>query len=215
MTPITTILAFLFTLGVLIVVHEYGHYRVAVACGVKVLRFSIGFGRVLWRRQPRPDGTEFVICALPLGGYVRMLDEREGPVAPDERHRAFNRKSLWQRTAIVAAGPLANLLLAVALYAVQSWVGVEEPKAVLGAARRGQRRRTRRPARRRLGPRGVERRRRMAGHSLADRPALAGDAGGDGRPEPGAAPERQRRSRLAPRHPRPGVARRRARSTPS
>ena len=132
MTPITTILAFLFTLGVLIVVHEYGHYRVAVACGVKVLRFSIGFGRVLWRRQPRPDGTEFVVCALPLGGYVRMLDEREGPVAPDERHRAFNRKSLWKRSAIVIAGPVANLLLAVALYSVQSWVGVEEPKAVLG-----------------------------------------------------------------------------------
>jgi len=132
MTPITTILAFLFTLGVLIVVHEYGHYRVAVACGVKVLRFSIGFGRVLWRRQPRPDGTEFVVCALPLGGYVRMLDEREGPVAPDEAHRAFNRKSLWQRSAIVAAGPIANLLLAIALYSVQAWVGVDEPKAVLG-----------------------------------------------------------------------------------
>jgi len=132
MTPITTILAFLFTLGVLIVVHEYGHYRVAVACGVRVLRFSIGFGRVLWRRQPRPDGTEFVICALPLGGYVRMLDEREGPVAPQDLNRAFNRKSVWQRSAIVIAGPLANLLLAVALYAVQSWVGVEEPKAVLG-----------------------------------------------------------------------------------
>ena len=132
MTPITTLLAFLFTLGVLIVVHEYGHYRVAVACGVKVLRFSIGFGRVLWRRQPRPDGTEFVVCALPLGGYVRMLDEREGPVAPDERHRAFNRKALWQRAAIVVAGPLANLLLAIVLYAVQSWFGVEEPKAVLG-----------------------------------------------------------------------------------
>ncbi|MCE9661185.1 MAG: RIP metalloprotease RseP [Burkholderiales bacterium] len=132
MTPITTILAFLFTLGVLIVVHEYGHYRVAVACGVKVLRFSIGFGRVLWRRQPRPDGTEFVVCALPLGGYVRMLDEREGPVAPEDRDRAFNRKSLWQRAAIVVAGPVANLLLAIALYAAQSWVGVEEPKAVLG-----------------------------------------------------------------------------------
>ena len=129
---ITTVLAFLFTLGVLIVVHEYGHYRVAVACGVRVLRFSIGFGRVLWRRQARPDGTEFVICALPLGGYVRMLDEREGPVAPDELDRAFNRKSLWQRTAIVAAGPAANLLLAIALYATQFWVGVDEPKAVLG-----------------------------------------------------------------------------------
>ena len=127
-----TFLALLVTLGVLIVVHEYGHYRVAVACGVKVLRFSIGFGRVLWRRQPRPDGTEFVICALPLGGYVRMLDEREGTVRPDEVGRAFNRKSLWQRSAIVSAGPIANLLLAVLLYAVTYWVGVEEPKAVLG-----------------------------------------------------------------------------------
>ncbi len=129
---ITTVLAFLFTLGVLIVVHEYGHYRVAVACGVRVLRFSIGFGRVLWRRQARPDSTEFVICALPLSGYVRMLDEREGAVAPAEFDRAFNRKSLWQRAAIVAAGPAANLLLAVALYATQFWVGVDEPKAVLG-----------------------------------------------------------------------------------
>jgi regulator of sigma E protease len=129
---ITTVLAFLFTLGVLIVVHEYGHYRVAVACGVRVLRFSIGFGRVLWRRQPTPDSTEFVVCALPLGGYVRMLDEREAPVAPAELDRAFNRKKLWQRAAIVAAGPAANLLLAIALYATQFWVGVDEPKAVLG-----------------------------------------------------------------------------------
>src|SRR5450755_2563788 len=102
---ITTILAFLFTLGVLIVVHEYGHYRVAVACGVRVLRFSIGFGRVLWRRQSTPESTEFVVCALPLGGYVRMLDEREAPVAAAELDRAFNRKSLWQRAAIVVAGP--------------------------------------------------------------------------------------------------------------
>ncbi|MGZ5218374.1 MAG: site-2 protease family protein, partial [Caldimonas sp.] len=107
---ITTVLAFLLTLGVLIVVHEYGHYRVAVACGVRVLRFSIGFGRVLWRRQARPDATEFVVCALPLGGYVRMLDEREGEVAPGELDRAFNRKRLWQRAAVVAAGPAANLL---------------------------------------------------------------------------------------------------------
>ncbi|HSC81751.1 MAG TPA: site-2 protease family protein, partial [Chitinolyticbacter sp.] len=88
----TTVLAFILTLGVLIVIHEYGHYRVAVACGVKVLRFSVGFGKVIWRRQPKPDGTEFVISALPLGGYVRMLDEREGPVAPHELDRAFNRK---------------------------------------------------------------------------------------------------------------------------
>src|SRR6195952_1208731 len=97
---IVTVLAFILTLGVLIVIHEYGHYRVAVACGVKVLRFSVGFGRVLWRRQATPESTEFVICALPLGGYVKMLDEREGPVDPRELSRSFNRKKLWQRTAI-------------------------------------------------------------------------------------------------------------------
>ncbi|MDL2337786.1 MAG: RIP metalloprotease RseP [Pseudomonadota bacterium] len=130
---ITTVLAFLLTLGVLIVVHEYGHYRVAVACGVKVLRFSIGFGRVLWRRQTTPDGTEFVVSLLPLGGYVRMLDEREAPVAPSERSRAFNSQSLWKRSAIVAAGPIANLLLAVVLYASAHWIGMDEPKALLGS----------------------------------------------------------------------------------
>ncbi|MDQ6680287.1 MAG: RIP metalloprotease RseP [Pseudomonadota bacterium] len=129
---ITTILAFALTLGVLIVIHEYGHYRVAVACGVKVLRFSVGFGRVLWRRQATPDSIEFVVCALPLGGYVRMLDEREGTVAAADLGRAFNRKPLAQRAAIVAAGPAANLLLAVLLYAASFWIGVDEPKAVLG-----------------------------------------------------------------------------------
>ncbi len=129
---ITTILAFLLTLGVLIVIHEYGHYRVAVACGVKVLRFSVGFGQVLWRHQKSPDSTEFVLCALPLGGYVRMLDEREGGVPPAQLHQAFNRQPLARRAAIVAAGPLANLALAVLLYAAAHWIGIEEPKAVLG-----------------------------------------------------------------------------------
>lgn len=129
---IVTILAFVFTLGVLVVIHEYGHYRVAVACGVKVLRFSVGFGRVLWRRQATPQSTEYVICALPLGGYVKMLDEREAPVAPDQIDGAFNRKPLLQRTAIVAAGPLANLLLAVLLYAAAHWIGMDEAKAVMG-----------------------------------------------------------------------------------
>jgi len=129
---ITTVLAFILTLGVLIVIHEYGHYRVAVACGVKVLRFSVGFGRVLWRRQATPDSTEFVLCALPLGGYVKMLDEREGAVAPADKHRSFNNKTLLQRTAIVAAGPAANLLLAVLLYSVAHWIGIEEPKALMG-----------------------------------------------------------------------------------
>lgn len=129
---ITTILAFLVTLAVLIVVHEYGHYRVAVACGVKVLRFSVGFGRVIWRWQKHPQATEFVVCALPLGGYVRMLDEREGHVEPADRERAFNRRPLAQRAAIVVAGPLANLALAVLLYASAHWIGISEPKAVLG-----------------------------------------------------------------------------------
>ena len=130
---ISTLLAFIATLAILIVVHEYGHYRVAVACGVKVLRFSVGFGRVIWRRQATPDSTEFVVSALPLGGYVRMLDEREGAVAPADRARAFNLKPLWQRAAIVVAGPLANLLLAVLLYAAAHWIGLEEPKALLSA----------------------------------------------------------------------------------
>jgi len=130
---ITTVLAFLLTLAILVVIHEYGHYRVAVACGVKVLRFSVGFGRVLWRRQSGPQATEFVVSALPLGGYVRMLDEREGPVAPDELHRAFNRQALWRRAAIVIAGPAANLLLAVLLFALAQWIGTEEPRAVLSA----------------------------------------------------------------------------------
>ena len=129
---ITTVLAFLLTLGILVVIHEYGHYRVAVACGVKVLRFSVGFGQVLWRRQSSPDATEFVVCALPLGGYVRMLDEREAPVAPGQLSQAFNRKTLWQRAAIVSAGPLANLALAVLLYAAAHWIGVQEPKALIG-----------------------------------------------------------------------------------
>ncbi len=129
---ITTILAFLLTLGVLIVIHEYGHYRVAVACGVKVLRFSVGFGQVLWRHQKTPESTEFVLCALPLGGYVRMLDEREGGVLPSDLPRAFNRQPLSRRAAIVAAGPIANLALAVLLYAAAHWIGMQEPKAVLG-----------------------------------------------------------------------------------
>ena len=130
---LTTLLAFIATLGVLIVVHEYGHYRVAVACGVKVLRFSVGFGRVVWRRQRTPDSTEFVLAAMPFGGYVRMLDEREGSVPASELGRAFNRQPLPKRTAIVVAGPVANLLLAVLLYTASFWIGVDEPKALLGA----------------------------------------------------------------------------------
>ncbi len=104
----------LVSLGLLVTFHEFGHYWVARRCGVRVLRFSVGFGKPLWTRIGK-DGTEYVIAALPLGGYVKMLDEREVEVAPEERHESFNAKSVWQRIAIVAAGPLANLLLCIAL----------------------------------------------------------------------------------------------------
>lgn len=132
-----TVLAFVLALGVLIAVHEYGHYRVAVACGVKVLRFSVGFGKPLLRWQPKGSPTEFVLAVFPLGGYVRMLDEREAPVAEGERHLAFNNKPLRSRAAIVAAGPAANLLLAVLLYAGVNWVGIEEPQPYLASPAAG------------------------------------------------------------------------------
>ena len=101
------------SLGILVTFHEFGHYWVARRCGVKVLRFSVGFGKPLWLRRGK-DGTEYAIAAIPLGGYVKMLDEREGEVAASESHLSFNRKSVWQRIAIVAAGPAANVFLCVA-----------------------------------------------------------------------------------------------------
>ncbi|MFZ3219205.1 MAG: site-2 protease family protein, partial [Rhodoferax sp.] len=107
-----TIAAFVFALAILVAVHEWGHYRMARACGVKVLRFSVGLGPRVWGWTSRSSGTEFVLGLLPLGGYVKMLDEREGPVAEAERHVAFNTQPLRSRALIVAAGPLANLLLA-------------------------------------------------------------------------------------------------------
>ncbi|MGZ8253970.1 MAG: RIP metalloprotease RseP, partial [Burkholderiaceae bacterium] len=135
MTLLTTIAAFLITLGILIVVHEYGHYWVARKCGVKVLRFSIGFGRPLKRWVRGADKTEWVIAAMPLGGYVRMLDERDpdcAPIAAADLPRSFNRQSVWKRIAIVLAGPMANLLLAIAVYWILNVVGVMEPQALLG-----------------------------------------------------------------------------------
>jgi regulator of sigma E protease len=128
-----TLLAFLTALALLIAVHEYGHYRIAVACGVKVLRFSIGFGKPLWRWQPKGSPTEFVIGMLPFGGFVRMLDSRESPVKDDEKHLAFDTKPLLSRAAIVAAGPAANLLLAIVLYAIVNWTGIQLPAAVLAS----------------------------------------------------------------------------------
>ena len=128
-----TVLAFVAALALLIAIHEYGHYRVAVACGVKVLKFSIGFGKTIFKWQPRGSDTEFVIGMLPLGGFVKMLDEREAPVPSDQKHLAFNTQPLRKRAAIVAAGPIANLVLAVLLYSVVNWMGVQEAKAILAS----------------------------------------------------------------------------------
>lgn len=130
---LSTVIAFIVALGVLIVFHEFGHYLVARLCGVKVLRFSLGFGNVLWKRRLGRDGTEWAVSAFPLGGYVKMLDEREGPVAPAELHRAFNRQKVGKRFAIVVAGPVANFLLAVLLYWVLFMHGVPGVRPVMGA----------------------------------------------------------------------------------
>ncbi|QOC23000.1 RIP metalloprotease RseP [Wenzhouxiangella sp. AB-CW3] len=118
-------------LGILITFHEFGHFWVARRCGVRVLRFSVGFGPALWSRTAG-SGTEYRIAAIPLGGYVKMLDEREGPVPEHERHRAFNRQSLGQRTAIVAAGPVFNLIFALAAFWLMFVVGIPETRPVVG-----------------------------------------------------------------------------------
>ena len=134
MSLINTTLAFIVTLGCLIVIHELGHYCIARLCNVKVLRFSLGFGKPLWSRRLGQDRTEWVVAAFPLGGYVKMLDEREGEVDPKELDRAFNRQSVGRRFAIVLAGPLANFLLAIALYWVLFMHGVPGMKPVIGPA---------------------------------------------------------------------------------
>lgn len=122
---VISILAFVVAIGIMVTVHEFGHYWVARRCGVKVLRFSVGFGRPLWRRRFGHDQTEWVIAALPFGGYVKMLDEREEEVDASERHRAFNRQSLGKRAAVVAAGPAINILLAVVMYSAMFMLGVQ------------------------------------------------------------------------------------------
>lgn len=132
MSLLFSILAFVVALGVLITFHEFGHYLVARWSGVKVLRFSIGFGQPLFKKCLGKDQTEWVIAALPLGGYVKMLDEREGEVLPQELGRAFNRQSVAKRFAIVAAGPIANFLLAILLYWLLFMSGISGIKPVLG-----------------------------------------------------------------------------------
>jgi len=133
MDVLTKALAFLFVLGILVIFHELGHYIVARWCGVKVLRFSVGFGRIIWSRGFGRDRTEWAISSVPLGGYVKMLDEREGPVAEADLPRAFNRQHVAKRIAIVAAGPIANLLLAVLLFAGTYMSGIPGQRPLLAA----------------------------------------------------------------------------------
>ena len=118
-------------LGLLVTFHEFGHYWVARRAGVRVLRFSVGFGRPLWRRRGK-NGVEFVVGAIPLGGYVKMLDEREAPVADEDVEQAFNRKSLAKRSAIVAAGPIFNLIFAVAAFWAMFMIGIPESRPIVG-----------------------------------------------------------------------------------
>ena len=134
MTLLSYVLAFLVAIGVLVAVHEYGHFWMARRVGIRVLRFSIGFGKTLWSRRGA-DGTEYALSAIPLGGYVKLLDEREGPVDPAEVSAAYNRKPVWQRILVLVAGPLANFLFAVAAYWVLFVAGVPALKPVLGEIR--------------------------------------------------------------------------------
>ncbi|OWV31105.1 RIP metalloprotease RseP [Halomonas campaniensis] len=129
---IQNILAVIVVLGLLVTFHEFGHFWVARRCGVKVLRFSVGFGKPLWSRVDR-HGTEFAIAAIPLGGYVKMLDEREAPVPEEQLDQAFNRKTVWQRIAIVAAGPIANFLLAIVAYWVLFVAGTTVVSPMVGS----------------------------------------------------------------------------------
>ena len=129
---IYSIFAFIVAIGVLVTVHEFGHFWVARRLGVKVLRFSVGFGKPLWIRKWGADQTEYVIAAIPFGGYVKMLDEREGEVEAQELDRAFNRKSVWRRIAIVVAGPAFNFLFAILAYYLIFLAGVSGVKPVIG-----------------------------------------------------------------------------------
>jgi regulator of sigma E protease len=129
---IESIAAFVVAIGVLVTIHEFGHFWVARKMGVKVLRFSVGFGKPLWIKKAGRDQTEYVIASIPLGGYVKMLDEREGEVAAEDIDRAFNRKSVWRRFAIVAAGPVFNFIFAIVAYYLIYLAGVAGIKPMVG-----------------------------------------------------------------------------------
>lgn len=131
------ILTFIVAIGILVAVHEFGHFWVARRLGIRVLRFSIGFGKPLWQRTAGKDPVEYVIAAIPLGGYVKLLDEREGNVPAAEAHRAFNRQPVWKRIAVLLAGPAFNLIFAVLVYWVLFVAGVPSLKPIVGDVEEG------------------------------------------------------------------------------
>ena len=208
MSLVWYLLWFMVAVGLLVTVHEFGHFWVARRLGFKVLRFSVGFGRPLLTRVAGPDRIEYVLAAIPLGGYVKMLDEREGPVDPADLPRSFTRRPPWQRIVVLLAGPAFNILFAILVLWGMLWVnGVTEVRPIVGdvtagsvAAHAGLQVRRRDPRHQRhsghrAARRGVRAARR---HELARR---SGPAGAHGRRrQPRGAPRRARRRRAPPSH---------------
>lgn len=137
MDTLHTLFYFFVAIGLLISIHEFGHFWVARKVGVRVLRFSVGFGNILWSWQKSPESTQYALSMIPLGGYVKMLDEREAPVQPEDLPFAFNRQPVWARAAIVAAGPIFNLALAVVLFWAVLVIGEEDIKPIIGVPEQG------------------------------------------------------------------------------
>ena len=138
MTILIAILAFFVAIAILVGVHEFGHFWVARRLGIKIIRFAIGFGKPLWTYKSKDkDGTEYVLAAIPMGGYVKMLDEREGDVAEDEKHRAFNRQPVWKRFLVVLAGPMFNFFFAIAAFAAIQMMGIDSARPYVGTITAG------------------------------------------------------------------------------
>jgi regulator of sigma E protease len=133
MAFLNALIAFIVTIGILVTVHEFGHFWVAKKLGIKVLRFSVGFGKIL--KSWQIGETQYTLCALPLGGFVKMLDENEGEVDPSEKHRAFNTQTVYKRIAVVVAGPAANFILAIIIYTVIFIIGTHGIKPVVGVVK--------------------------------------------------------------------------------
>jgi len=138
MTILISIISFLVAIAILVGIHEFGHFWVARKLGIKIIRFAIGFGKPIWTYKSKDqDKTEYVLAAIPMGGYVKMLDEREGDVKEEEKHRAFNTQPVWKRFLVVLAGPMFNFFFAIAAFAAIQMIGVESIKPYLGGIQQG------------------------------------------------------------------------------